>query len=225
MTASVLERVPTFTLAAMAVGFLVSLALGGRFRHLAGKTFRLWLLLPMGLLLQVLVEHEGSPAPYVLLLLSYVCLIAFGVANWRLTGMWLIVLGFGLNFLCIAVNHGMPVSHTAIGSLGIEDPPTGVKHHLERSSDRLEFLGDIIPVPSPVDEALSFGDMIMTVGVADLLFNLMQPPRRERRRRRASRPVPAVAKVAAPPLDDSPLSPDLQRVLDLVQAEARAGSA
>ena len=223
MTASVLERVPTFTLAAMAIGFLVSLAFGGRFRHLAGKTFRLWLLLPMGLLLQVLVEREGSPAPYALLLLSYICLIAFGIANWRLTGMWLIVLGFGLNFLCIALNHGMPVSRTAIGSLGIEDPPTGVKHHLERPSDRLVFLGDVIPVPGPVDEALSFGDMIMTVGVANLLFNLMQPPRRQRRGRRASRPVPAVDKLAAPPLDDSPLSPDLQRVLDLVQAEARAG--
>jgi hypothetical protein len=226
MTASVLERVPTFTLAAMAVGFAVSVALGGRMRHLAGKSFRLWLLLPMGLLLQLLVE-DRAPAPFALLLLSYVCLIAFGVANWRLTGMWLIVLGFGLNFVCIAVNHGMPVSRTAIGSLGLDNAPRGAKHHLERDSDRLVFLGDIIPVPSPVDEALSFGDMIMTVGVADLLFNLMQPPPRERRRRRAGgyyRPVPAIDKQAAPPLDNSPLSPDLQRVLDLVQAEARAGS-
>jgi hypothetical protein len=225
MTASVLERLPTFTLAAMAAGFLVSLALGGRFRHLAGKSFRIWLLLPLGLVLQVMVQRESVPAPFALLLLSYVCLIAFGTANWRLTGMWLIVLGFSLNFLCIALNHGMPVSRTAIGSLGIQEQPFGVKHHLERSSDRLTFLGDIIPVPSPVNEALSFGDMIMTVGVADLLFNLMQPPRREvRGRRRASRPVAAVDKHAAPPLDDSPLSPDLQRVLDLVRADARSGS-
>jgi hypothetical protein len=224
MTASVLERVPTFTLAAMAAGFAVSVALGGRMRHLAGKSFRLWLLLPMGLVLQLLVEQDHAPAPYALLLLSYIGLIGFGVANWRLTGMWLIVLGFGLNFLCIAVNHGMPVSRTAIGSLGIDNAPTGAKHHLERDSDRLVFLGDIIPVPSPVDEALSFGDMIMTVGVADLLFNLMQPPPRQRRHRHARRPVPAVDKLAAPPLDNSPLSPDLQRVLDLVQAEARAGS-
>jgi hypothetical protein len=223
MAASALERVPTFTLAAMAIGFIVSLAVGGRFRYLSGKSFRFWLLLPMGLLLQVLVERDGSPAPYVLLMLSYVCLIGFGIANWRLTGMWLIVLGFGLNFFCIAVNHGMPVSRTAIGSLNIEDAPTGVKHHLERPSDSFVFLGDIIPVPSPVNEALSFGDMIMTVGVADLLYNLMQPPRRERRRRRTARPVPAVPKQAAPPLDDSTLSPDLQRVLDLVQADARSG--
>jgi hypothetical protein len=228
MTASVLERLPTFTLAAMAIGFLVSLALGGRFRNLAGKSFRLWLLLPAGLILQVLVQRDGAPAPFALLVLSYVCLIGFGIANWRLTGMWLIVLGFSLNFLCIAVNHGMPVSRTAIGSLGIDAKPFGVKHHLERPSDRLVFLGDIIPVPSPVNGALSFGDMIMTVGVADLLFNLMQPTRRERRSRRRARaalPVPAVDKHAAPPLDDSALSPDLQRVLDLVQAEARSGAA
>ena len=93
MTASVLERLPTFTLAAMAIGFLVSLALGGRFRHLSGKSFRIWLLLPIGLLLQLLVQRDGAPAPFALLLLSYACLIGFGIANWRLTGMWLIVLG------------------------------------------------------------------------------------------------------------------------------------
>ena len=139
--------------------------------------------------------------------------------------MWLIVLGFSLNLVCIALNHGMPVSRTAIGSLGIQEHPFGVKHHLERTSDKLVFLGDIIPVPSPVNEALSFGDMIMTVGVANLLFNLMRPPRRElRARNRGSRPRPAVDKRAAPPLDDSPLSPDLQRVLDLVKADARSGS-
>ena len=227
MTASLLERLPTFTLAAMAIGFLVSLAFGGRFRHLSGKSFRAWLLLPIGLLLQVLVQRKGAPAPFALLLLSYVCLIVFGIANWRLTGMWLIVLGFSLNLFCIALNHGMPVSRTAIGSLGLDERPVGVKHHLERRSDKLSFLGDIIPVPSPVNEALSFGDMIMTVGVADLLFNLMQPPRREvraRSRKRGSRPVPVVDKLAAPPLDDSPLSPDLQRVLDLVRADARSGS-
>jgi Family of unknown function (DUF5317) len=225
MTAALLERLPTFTLAAMAIGFLVSLAFGGRFRHLAGKSFRIWLLLPIGLLLQLLVQRDGAPAPFALLLLSYVCLIGFGIANWRLTGMWLIVLGFSLNLFCIALNHGMPVSRTAIGSLGIQEQPFGVKHHLERPSDKLVFLGDIIPVPSPVNEALSFGDMIMTVGVANLLFNLMRPPRRElRARNRSSRPRPAVDKRAAPPLDDSPLSPDLQRVLDLVKADARSGS-
>jgi hypothetical protein len=226
MTASVLERIPTFTLTAMLIGFLVSLALGGRFRYLAGKSFRLWLLLPIGLLLQLLVTRDGAPWPYGLLLLSYACLIAFGIANWRFTGMWLIVLGFSLNLFCIALNHGMPVSRTALGSLGFDDQHFDVKHHLERPSDRLVILGDIIPVPEPVNEALSFGDMIMTVGVANLLFNLMQPPRRERRariRRHTERPIPAVDKRAAPPLDDSPLSPDLQRVLDLVQAEARAG--
>ena len=190
MTASVLERLPTFTLTAMAIGFVVSLAFGGRFRHLSGKSFRLWLLLPIGLLLQVLVQRDSAPAPFALLLLSYVCLILFGVANRRLTGMWLIVLGFSLNLLCIGLNHGMPVSRTAIGSLGLDDKPIGVKHHLERPSDKLVFLGDIIPVPSPVNEALSFGDMItassatsaMTLGIPRCWSNNpamgMEPPER-----------------------------------------------
>jgi hypothetical protein len=185
LAASAWERLPVFTLVAIAVGFGVSLLLGGRFRHLSGRAFRLWLLLPLGLLLQVFLEREGAPAPFAFLIVSYLCLIAFSIANWRLTGMWLIVLGFSLNFLCIVVNHGMPVSRTAVASLGIHEMPSGVKHHLERPSDDLVFLGDIIPVPGPVNEALSFGDMILTVGVANLLFNLMQPPRRERRAQRA----------------------------------------
>ena len=102
----------------MAIGFLVSLASVGGSATSRASRFAFWLFLPIGLLLQVLVERDGMRAPYALLVLSYVCLIVFGIANWRLTGMWLIVLGFSLNFLCIALNHGMPVSRTAIGSLG-----------------------------------------------------------------------------------------------------------
>src|SRR5207245_9568674 len=43
-----------FTLIALGIGFVLALALGGRPRHLAGRSFTWWLLLPVGLALQVL---------------------------------------------------------------------------------------------------------------------------------------------------------------------------
>jgi hypothetical protein len=55
------------------------------------------------------------------------------------------------------------------------------KHHLERSSDRLLFLADVIPA-RPFRAVVSFGDVAMTVGVANVIVHLMQPaPARVRR--------------------------------------------
>jgi hypothetical protein len=166
-----------FTLVAVLVGFAVAFALGGKVRHLADRGFRWWLLLPIGLVLQWLLEREGAPWPFGLLLVSYACLIGFGVANLRVVGMWMVTVGFALNALVIATNHGMPVSNDSLRALKVKGRITEVKHHAERSSDKLLFLADIIPVP-PIGQVLSFGDMILSVGIVDVLVHLMRPRRR-----------------------------------------------
>ena len=166
----------SFTLIALAIGLVIALALGGRPRHLASRHFRLWWLLPAGVLLQALLERSGVPGAFGLLLVSYACLLAFGLANVRITGMWLVVLGFGLNALVIAVDHGMPVSRSALRSLHTAPTVHEVKHHVADDSDHLRFLCDIIPVP-PIDEVLSFGDLILAVGICDVLVHLMRPAR------------------------------------------------
>lgn len=169
-----------FTLVALVVGFGIALGTGGRLRHLRGRSFRAWPLLPAALLLQFALEADGVPIPFALLLVSYAMLLVFGVLNLRHTGMWLIVLGFALNGVVILVDHGMPVSHSALRSLHYQHRISEVKHHEQDAAghrDRLLFLADIIPVP-PIHQVLSFGDMVLSVGLVDLLFHLVRPVRR-----------------------------------------------
>jgi hypothetical protein len=169
-----------FTLVAVAVGLLLGLAARGRPRFVADHPIRGMALLVAGLLLQVfgtLVDLGG--AANLAILGSYALLVGFAVVNVRLVGMAIVTLGLAANFVVIAVNGGMPVRAQAIISAGAApaDLPHlhyGTKRHLERASDRLTFLADVVPVP-PLREVLSFGDLVMAVGVADVIFHLLQP--------------------------------------------------
>ncbi len=149
---------------------------------MAGRTFRLWPLLVAGLVLQVASAAMGSTPGFVLLLSSYLALLTFAVANVSLTGMWLVALGVGLNLVAIGVNGGMPVRPSALVAAGVaeaeevHDLDLRGKRHLERPSDRLVAISDIIPV-RPLAEVLSFGDIVMNVGLADVIVHLMRPRR------------------------------------------------
>ena len=162
-----------FTLMALGIGVVVALATGGRFRHLAGRNFRWWLLLPLAVVLQLGLEADGVPAPFALLVLSFVLLLAFGLMNLKHRGMWMVVLGFALNGIIITADHGMPVKPSALAAIKFRGEIHEVKRHRQKASDRLRFLGDIIPVP-PLDTILSFGDVILAVGVVDLIYNVMR---------------------------------------------------
>lgn len=170
----------SYLVVALAVGLVLAFALGGRPRHLAGKSFRWWVLLPLGVVLQAIVERDGVPVPYTVLVLSYVYLLLFCLANLRHAGMGVVLIGIGLNFGVIAANHGMPVRASAVrtvqgGSAASSDVVIDeVKHHVERPDSKLMALADIIPV-KPLDQVLSFGDLILAVGVIDLLVHLMRP--------------------------------------------------
>jgi hypothetical protein len=163
-----------FTLIALGLGVVIALVTGGRFRHLAGRNFRWWLLLPLAIGLQFGLEADGVPAPFALLVVSYLLLLAFGLANLRHRGMWMVVLGFMLNAVVITANHGMPVRQSALAAIKFRGEIHEVKRHRQKATDKLTALGDIIPVP-PLDTVLSFGDMILAIGVINLLFNVMRP--------------------------------------------------
>ena len=171
-----------FTMVAVAVGLLIGVLAGGHPRHMATRSFRFWPLLLTGLALQVAGAALESAAGFALLLSSYLMLLAFAVANVSMAGMWLVALGVGLNLVVIGVNGGMPVRPSAVVAAGIahadevQGLDIGGKRHLERPSDRLTTLSDIIPVP-PLGEVLSFGDIFMNVGLADVVVHLMRPRR------------------------------------------------
>lgn len=199
----------SYLVVALGVGLVLGIVLGGRPRHLAKKSFRWWLLLPLGVALQLVVEADGVPAPDALLVVSYVYLLVFCVANLRHAGMGVILIGILLNAIVITVNGGMPVREKAVRQAGIADPGEvitidEVKHHLE-DGDRLMVLGDIIPV-KPLRQVLSFGDLVLSVGVADLLVHLLLPAGGRRRRGHGD---DAEAGVDESAVDDEPSMIDL----------------
>lgn len=122
---------------------------------------------------QVLRGDGGSLA----MGLSLAVLLAFVAGNLHVTGIAVIGVGLFLNLVAVVVNNGMPVRGSALVAAGVvradELASTAFDgpRHLESGSDRLAVLGDVLPVPI-TREVLSFGDLIVLVGVADALREL-----------------------------------------------------
>jgi hypothetical protein len=115
--------------------------------------------------------------------LSLAGLIVFALRNRALLGMSIVALGLGANLAVVVLNDGMPVRREALVSAGLASADevdrveiSGVQR-LERDSDRLVFLGDVIPLPE-TEQVLSFGDLVILVGLADVAANLLLARRR-----------------------------------------------
>ena len=187
----------SFTAAALVVGVLAGILTGGRPSNVGKRQLTLGWLLAVSALLQVVAEVFDVPATVglVMVLASYAGLSAFAIANIRLIGMPVVLVGLLANLTVISLNAGMPVRASAIvasrAATRAELPALdfGAKRHLSTSDDRLVELGDIIPV-RPSREVLSFGDLILAFGIADVIFRLLKPL--EARRRRDDAPARAV---------------------------------
>ena len=167
-------------LIAVGAGFALALLLGGRFRCFQDRGLRLWFLLPLGLLFQfAAVSSAGHTWPFVLVLLGFASLFGFAVANLAITGFWMIALGLFLNAFVIGLNHGMPIGKKALAHTGNYASVYPALHHVQRSSDKLLILGDVVPI-SPIGEIVTFGDLVLAVGIVDVLVHLMAPPKRKR---------------------------------------------
>ena len=167
-----------FIAVAIVAGVVIGLLRGGRFERLADASFRVWPLLILGVVVQGAASFtaEGAVA---LILVSYALLLLFTALNLQHAGMGVVFVGIAMNVAVIGANGGMPVRDDAIVAAGIVDHERipelefGSKRHLETEDDRLTILGDIIPVPV-AEEVLSFGDLVMSVGVAAVLANLLR---------------------------------------------------
>jgi hypothetical protein len=171
---------------AIAVAILVVPLTGGSFSRLADiRVRRLWLLFG-GLGIQIALELVDLPRArfddvgLALLLLSYVFIIGFGLSNLLLTGMGVITVGIAMNAFVIALNQGMPY-RIPEG----QRAETTVKHRPEQPDDVLPALGDTIVLGDPVDASISFGDLVIAVGLVDLTYRASRRPRRSRRGSRA----------------------------------------
>jgi hypothetical protein len=184
-----------YVLIAVVAGVLVGLLLGGRPQHVGRRPLRAGMALGAAVLLQVvpnLVDVDGSIG-LACVLGSYALLLLFTLANIRLVGMSVVLLGLLLNIAVITANGGMPVRPEAIRSVDPDVDLTTItfdaKRHLETSDDLLTPLGDVLPV-APLGEVLSFGDLIMAAGIANVVFRLLKPF--DAPRRNVRRPLPEV---------------------------------
>jgi hypothetical protein len=169
----------------MSVILLVGYLTGGRLRNLANLEIQWpWLAL-IGLALQF-VTGPGTSVPLVCLYLSFALLIVFTIKNIRVFGFAVILAGVLCNLLVIGANGGMPVSKAALrGSdqgrfLGDLENNPYPKHHLATDDDLLRFLGDVIPLPEPIAQAISIGDILTYGGVGLVVVGAMRGPSRRR---------------------------------------------
>jgi hypothetical protein len=188
------------TVVALAAGLVAGRLWRSPFRHLAEPRLRLWALLPAGVLTQVVA---GVVDVAVLIPLSYLVLAAFVVVNLHLVGMPIVLLGLCLNLLVIAINGGMPVRADALVEVGLVERDElsqlsfATGRHLEGPDDRLSFLGDVVPLPVG-RQVVSFGDLVLLVGAADVAAHLAR--RHRGRSRRSSDGTPSRSVMLTPVL-------------------------
>jgi hypothetical protein len=201
---------------AIVVALLIVPLTGGQLRRLGRiQLHRVWLLFA-GLGLQILLDAIDLPrARYddvglAILLLSYVFIIGFGLSNLLLTGMGVITVGICMNAFVIALNQGMPYRVPE----GVK-PETTVKHRPEKPDDVLPQLGDYIPLGSPFHSGISFGDLVIAVGLVDVTFRASRRPRRSRVR---DADAPDDDTIDHPSIDVT-TDPDATREISLVDGD------
>jgi hypothetical protein len=177
-------------LLAVVVALAVPLLTRGSYRRLAQAPWELVAVLLVGLGLQLLLDFDVVPEArwhdvgFGLLVASYVCVAGFCAVNLDRRGMGVVLVGVLANMLVIVVNHGMPVD---VPQEWIDDGSyrETVKHHPQDADDSLLWLSDIIVLPRPFETVISFGDLVIVVGIIDVVYHASR--RGRRRARRAAR--------------------------------------
>lgn len=177
----------TFILAAL-LAAAVALLRGGSLKALADTQFDwLWLLFA-GLAIQLTAQIwapewlDGATGTAVIVF-SNVLVVAFLIANRRMPGMVLIGLGLALNVVVIAANGAMPVSVSASRTAGVDPPPRGiadVEHERLDEDTKLPWLADVLAIPK-THEVFSVGDVVLGLGVAQLVYRRATWNKRPRR--------------------------------------------
>jgi len=201
------------TLLAISIGLLVGWALGGTVGVVRNIGLLSWPFLAIGLALRIVPEVVDVPLAMLAFAASSVLLILFCLRNLRIIGLGVLAVGIAVNLFVSVLNWGMPVDGDALvgaGILSAEDLASGIElrgvRHLETSSDFFTVLDDHIPVRL-MTAVVSFGDLIVLVGMADLTANLLlarrqrlvingprrrtTPPPRQARQDLGSRPRPS----------------------------------
>jgi hypothetical protein len=158
---------------------LVVVLTHGRFSQLSRLHVSALWLLAGGLAIQAALEYVDFPRDeietvgYGLLMVSYAFLLAFCGTNLSTRGFGVIAIGIAMNALVIGLNQGMPTKPIGTDSHGnrvFKPVEQTVKHRQQRDDDVLGFLGDRILFPKPLNELVSFGDLVIVLGLCELVY-------------------------------------------------------
>ena len=173
-------------LAAVPIGLVAGLLLGGRLDRLAEVRFRWPWLAVAGLLVQVVLFTPAGdalagglgPAIYVA---STAVVFVVVLANRRLAGMPVVALGALSNLAAIAANGGaMPTTAEALATAGLDGPGANT-NSVVVADPALRPLTDVFAIPAgvPLANVFSIGDVLIGVGIVVVIVAAMRgrPPR------------------------------------------------
>lgn len=183
-------------LLAVVVGLAAGVLRRGRFAAIGRTRLRHPEFLVVAIACGVVVDTFDVEPAGAIAVVGLIGGLAFTGVNIHLTGMAVIGVGLIANLVPVAVNGAMPVRPDAlveaemVARADLDRVSLTGARELADDDTMLEFLGDTIPVRF-TGQVLSIGDLIMIVGLADVVANLML----QRRRRRV--PPSAVPSLAA----------------------------
>jgi hypothetical protein len=182
-------------LGTVVVVVLLVIAVGGGLvagllrRPTGGHSARPHLRLPLLLAGAVVFGVASGPLGGDLAVLAYCFALAMAAwfvgVNRHVTGLLVAGVGIVANLLGLVLNNGVPVRAEALLDADVvevgqvDDHEIDAPRHLETDADSFAWLGALVPVPI-AHEVVSFGDLIVLVGLADAT--------RELARRRARLP-------------------------------------
>jgi hypothetical protein len=180
------------------VALLIVFVTRGSFEQLLRLPIQSVWMVVVALVIQITLAFVDIPSDrfddlgFALVMVSYGLLLAFCFVNLRVSMMWIIALGIGLNAVVIGLNQGMPTRDREVTRSGrtVEEPiERTVKHRPESDDDILGFLGDKVVVPEPVDEVVSIGDIVIGFGIISVFYagSRVRRPDAKRPSRRAER--------------------------------------
>ncbi|MFZ4516131.1 MAG: DUF5317 family protein [Acidimicrobiia bacterium] len=128
-----------------------------------------WLLvpalaIPITLRFVTLSENQISTIGFGCYIAAYGFLLTFCLLNLNIRGMAIVAIGVACNTLVLGLNHGMP-------TVAVDGKPVtpSALHNPRAGNDLLPILGDVIVVPG-TRETISFGDLIIGVGLINVVF-------------------------------------------------------
>lgn len=164
------------------IGAGVGIYRGGHFANLSGLRIDYWQLLAVGVTVPLVIGWLNPPLTALFVSIALCCLIAFALLNFTLAGMGVVSFGLFLNLVVIVVNGAMPVDPAAMVRADLAPNLATAKQltlvaprEVQQAGDHLVFLGDVIPI-GLFDQVLSFGDLILLFGLADIVMHAMMRP-------------------------------------------------